>query len=83
MVVLLILKKNPEIREAGLIAQDVQKVLPEVVYEKLDRESNENRLALKYDKIISLLVESTKEQQEQIESLKSEIANLKGEKNGN
>ncbi len=53
-------KKNPEIREAGLIAQDVQKVLPEVVYEKLDRESNENRLALKYDKIISLLVESTK-----------------------
>jgi hypothetical protein len=76
-------KKNPEVREAGLIAQDVQKVLPEVVYEKLDRESNENRLALKYDKIISLLVESTKEQQEQIESLKSEIANLKGEKNGN
>ena len=62
-------------------AEDVEKALPEAVYTAY--EDGEEVLALKYNRITSVLVEAMKEQQEQIESLKSEIANLKGEKNGN
>jgi hypothetical protein len=74
-------KKKPDVKEAGFIAQDVEKALPEAVYTAY--EDGEEVLALKYNRITSVLVEAMKEQQEQIESLKSEIANLKGEKNGN
>ena len=70
-------KKKPNVKEAGFIAQDVEKALPEAVYTAY--EDGEEVLALKYNRITSVLVEAMKEQQEQIESLKSEIANLKGE----
>ena len=70
-------KKKPDVKEAGFIAQDVQKALPEAVYTAY--EDDEEVLALRYNRITSVLVEAIKEQQEQIESLKSEIANLKGE----
>ena len=70
-------KKKPDVKEAGFIAQDVEKALPEAVYTAY--EDGEEVLALKYNRITSVLVEAIKEQQEQIESLKSEIVNLKGE----
>tara|TARA_B100001093_G_C26860261_1_gene1029796 strand:+ start:5742 stop:7040 length:1299 start_codon:yes stop_codon:yes gene_type:complete len=55
-------------RLTGLIAQDLQKVLPEAVYETetLD-ENKENHLAIRYGNTVGLLVEAIKEQQEQIE----------------
>jgi hypothetical protein len=56
----------------GLIAQDVQKVLPEVVRERAD-----GYLALDYQKITGLLVEGIKEQQNEIDTLKEEIESLK------
>ncbi len=49
---------------AGLIAQDVEKVLPSAV------KHNNGILSLNYSGVIGLLVESTKEQQLQIEDLK-------------
>jgi len=49
---------------AGLIAQDVEKVLPNAV------KYNNNVRSLNYSGVIGLLVESTKEQQLQIEELK-------------
>ena len=70
-------KKKPNVKEAGFIAQDVEKALPEAVYTAY--EDGEEVLALKYNRITSVLVEAMKEQQEQIESLKSEIKKLKGE----
>ncbi len=58
--------------DVGVIAQEVEKVLPEVVQ---TRESGYK--AVKYEKIIPLLIEGIKEQQEQIEELKKEVEELK------
>ena len=52
----------------GLIAQEVQEVLPEVVMERED-----GHLGLDYSKMVGLLVEAIKEQQKQIDELKSKL----------
>jgi hypothetical protein len=59
----------------GLIAQEVQEVLPEVVMERED-----GHLGLDYSKMVGLLVEAIKEQQTQIHSLTLEIEKLKESK---
>jgi hypothetical protein len=51
-------------RKAGLIAQDVEKVLPEAV------NGDEGEKVLDYNATIALLVNAIKEQQEQIDDLK-------------
>ena len=52
--------------DVGLIAQDVQKVLPEIVQIRKNK-----TLAIQYEKVVPLLVEAIKDQQKQIEELKS------------
>lgn len=52
-------------RTTGVIAQEVQKVLPEVITE--DKDGN---LAVAYANMVGLLIEAIKEQQKQIEELK-------------
>ena len=59
--------------DVGVIAQEVEKVLPEVV---TTRDSGYK--AVKYEKMIPLLIESIKEQQEQIEELKQKVKSLEG-----
>lgn len=54
--------------DVGIIAQEVQKVLPEAVAVRED-----NILAVKYEKIIPLLIEAIKEQQVEINMLKKRI----------
>lgn len=63
--------------ELGFIAQEVEKVLPEVVSK--DKTPEEYR-SVKYDKVVALLVEAIKEQQKQIDSLKSQVKKLKHKK---
>ena len=53
--------------EVGVIAQEIEKVLPEVV---VTRENGYK--AVRYDKLIALLIEAIKDQQKQIDSLKNE-----------
>ncbi len=56
--------------DIGVIAQEVEKVLPEVV------ETRENGYkAVKYQKIVPLLIEAIKDQQKQIDELKKLIEN--------
>ena len=62
----------PETRQAGVVAQEVEKVLPEVV------SGEEGNKAVAYGNMVSLLIEAIKEQQGQIEDLKQEIQALKG-----
>jgi len=62
----------------GLIAQDVEKVVPDVV-----RTMKDGTKAIAYTDLIPLLVEAMKEQQKEIEQLKFEINSLKGNKGNN
>lgn len=61
-------------REIGFVAQEIEKVVPEVV-----TENNLSKLkAVNYDKITSLLTKAIQEQQTMIEDLKSRIETLEG-----
>ena len=62
----------------GLIAQEVEKVIPEVVVtEKIE---NEDLKTVEYENLVAVLVEAIKEQQQQIEDLKERVASLEGNK---
>ena len=65
--------KESGVREIGLIADEVQEVLPELV---TVREMDDMK-SLKYSKIVAVLTEAMKEQQNQIDELKAEIKALK------
>jgi len=52
-------------KDIGLLAQDVEQVLPEIVARR-----NDGYLAIKYDRVVALLVEAIKDLSEQIERLK-------------
>jgi len=65
-------------RDIGLIAQEVEKVLPELVREKkMALIDDKEYLTVDYDKMVAVLVEAVKEQQVQIEELKEDIKELK------
>jgi hypothetical protein len=65
-------KRNfSEGRQIGLIAQETEKIVPEVV--STDKEGYKS---LSYDKLTALLIEAVKEQQATISDLKSRVANL-------
>ena len=65
-------KKKDDVRQygdkaweqIGVIAQELQKVLPELVSE------SDDRLSVNYNGIIGVLIEAIKEQQKQIDELK-------------
>jgi hypothetical protein len=59
-----------ESKAIGFIAQEVEKVLPEVVQTE---KTVEGYKAVQYDKVVALLVEAIKEQQKQIDGLKLEL----------
>ena len=57
-------------RSTGLIAQDLQKVLPDAVYESSDIDNDEEKhLAIRYGNTVGLLVEAIKELTAKIEKL--------------
>ena len=69
-------------KSTGLIAQDLEKVLPEAVYtsktigDEINEEESEEHLAIRYGNTVGLLVEAIKEQQEQIETLTAKVKEL-------
>ncbi len=62
----------PEGKQIGLIAQEVEEVLPEVVSTGTD-----GYKSVDYSKLVALLIEANKEQQKQIASLQERIDELK------
>ena len=58
-------------QQVGVIAQEVQEVLPEVVnYAIISNDTDDNKyLTVAYEHIVPLLIEAVKEQQEEIEEL--------------
>ncbi len=57
--------KNHDRRDAGLLAQQVQAVLPEVVTQR-----DNGYLAIQYEKLVPLLVEAIKELSDQLDQLR-------------
>lgn len=58
----------------GLIAQEVEKIIPEVVVEEM---IEDNKLkTIEYGNLTGLLVEAIKEQQDQISALKETVQEL-------
>jgi hypothetical protein len=75
--------------EVGVLAQEIEKVLPEAVYlapfdqsdeDPLVSKSGERYLTVKYEKIVPLLIEAIKEQQAKISSLEERINSLEESK---
>ena len=69
-------QRSPEISSdssthIGLIAQEVEQVLPEVV-----RTGSDGYKSVSYDEIIGVLIEAVKDQQAQIEELNDRLADL-------
>ena len=59
------------IKDIGIVAQEVEEVIPEIV------ETRENGYkAVKYEKIVALLIEGIKEQQQTIEKLEDRLKKL-------
>jgi hypothetical protein len=76
---------TPQKHDVGVIAQEIQEICPEAVtFAPFDRDpidggkskSGENYLTVKYEKLVPLLIEAIKEQQSQIEELKTTINGL-------
>jgi hypothetical protein len=57
--------------DVGIIAQQVQKVLPQIVAERKD-----GYLAVQYEKLVALLIESTKELEKKYQVLEARIVEL-------
>jgi hypothetical protein len=69
-------KNNDETgrKYAGVIAQEVEKVLPEVVF-NTDESDPDSAKTVAYGNMIGLLIEAIKEQQKQIDELKAALSN--------
>ena len=59
---------DDEPRQSGVIAQEVEKVLPEVV-----RTAQDGTKTVAYGNMVGLLIEAIKEQQKQIDDLKAKL----------
>jgi ribulose 1,5-bisphosphate carboxylase large subunit-like protein len=68
-------------RMVGVIAQEIEPVLKEVVYEYENIETEKKNKAVYYGNITAVLIEAMKEQQATIESLKDRILVLENIKN--
>jgi hypothetical protein len=62
-----------ETLEMGVVAQEVQKVAPELVLE-----DSEGTLSVAYQNMVALLIEAVKEQSAEIAALKEQVKELKG-----
>jgi hypothetical protein len=63
-------------RRVGVIAQEMEPILPEVV----TYEPEEDIYSVDYGNITGILIEAIKDQQKQIEELKDTISNIVGDK---
>ncbi len=67
--------KDTGAKSVGLVAQDVEKVYPELVHTN----PQSGIKSVEYGNLVAPLIEAIKEQQKQIDQLKAEVKALKGE----
>ena len=68
------LKSQESIEKIGLLAQDIQKIFPELVKESGDEQGT---LSINYQGLIPILINAIKEQQTELQKLQKEIMNKK------
>ncbi len=66
--------KEDNNRSTGLIAQELQEILPEVVYETENIDTQEKHYAVRYGNITGLLVEAIKELKSEVDDLKTQLS---------
>lgn len=78
---------NPEVvpslaeeqsRQIGLIAQEVEEIVPEVV--SVEKVEGQELKSVRYENLVALLIEGMKEQHQQIEDLKQRVSELESNK---
>ena len=62
---------RPEERVSGIVAQEIEKVLPEVVFDH--ERNNETYKAVRYDNVIPLLLEAIKELKGKVDDLENRL----------
>jgi hypothetical protein len=65
-------------RQIGLIAQEVEKIVPEVV--SIQKFEGQELRSVRYENLVALLIEGMKEQQQQIDDLKQRVSELESNK---
>jgi len=65
--------KFTEDQQVGLIAEEVEKVIPQLVHA-----DNHGEMSVDYSKLTAVLIEAVKDQQEQIEELSKRVQELEG-----
>ena len=68
------LKTDESVEKIGLLAQDIQKIFPELVNESGDEQGI---LSINYQGLVPILINAIKEQQKELKELKEEILNTK------
>ena len=68
------LKSNESVEKIGLLAQEVQKVFPELVKQSGDQEGT---LSVNYQGMIAILINAIKEQQKEIDEIKNKLKSSK------
>jgi len=68
------MKSDQTSSDIGFIAQEVQKVIPEVVYQP--KHETNDLWSMDYDRLVPVLTKAIQEQQEQIEELREKIEEL-------
>ena len=69
---------DPVVDHVGLIAQDVEKVLPEVIRQSpIGKNEGEDYKTIWYDKLVPLLVEAIKELSDKVDKLEEQNKRLK------
>jgi hypothetical protein len=73
--------KNSDVPQLGLLAQEVKKIIPEVVTGKEGDIEKGEILGISYGNLVPALVSAIKEQQQQIEALKQQNTTLQLQNN--
>ena len=60
-------------KDIGVIAQDIEKIIPEIVQENKALNSDEMIKSVDYGKMVAVLIKAVQEQQEQINELKEKL----------
>jgi len=67
-------RKRNKAHDIGVIAQEIEKIIPEIVQESKDLNSDKTFKGVDYGKMVAVLIKAVQEQQDQINKLK-EITN--------